>query len=89
MGYCILCDQLCENFYHSSYHTVGNSWLEYNLNKKPIIKETVFIYTGTNFDKRHNENHYDSLYVENLSVFKGLKTWEEAKDLFYKLKVFE
>jgi len=92
--YCICCDKTVEQDLqrHSKYHynTSDHNWIEYTVNIKKSLgdcKNIVFIYNKN--ESYGSDNYFDWLCVENLEPFKGIKTWEEAKDIFYKLKVFK
>ena len=93
--YCICCDKTVEQDLqrHSKHHnTCTENWIEYivDLNQLPYdCKNLAYIYGKNEDDDPNNSWYYDWLCVENLEPFKGIKTWEEAKDIFYKLKVFK
>lgn len=94
MNYCVCCKDIVDNVHSTTSHNSGPTWIEYKINiPEPDldkVKNMVFIHSDNNrFDKKHNSNYYDSLYVEDIATFKGMKTWEEAKETFYKLKVFQ
>lgn len=84
MKYCICCERNVDIsvIKHSLFHDCTTYWIEYRIDiTKPLndVKNLIFIYCRGRYDNDHNSRYYDSLYVEDLSVFKGLKTWGEKQ----------